>query len=175
MNLKAFVFGISLLTATVACSATDPVTHAAVNSTNTQQPEERISLSINEVVYFEFFKYDTLWTGNLTVYTMNSEGEKVVQSEYVSAQDSSWNDFNNLVHFLDIYEIAPQNEIEDWVPDSSQLPKRVYNFEVFDGDTTRSFSYQDPINGIRDFWQAQSLLTFATFIQNDLKWVEKPD
>lgn len=137
------------------------------------QPDERISLNINEAVYFVFLKHDTTWTGELTVYTLNAEGEKVVQSEYVSANDSSWSDFDLFVDFLKLYQIQPQNEIEGWVPDSGQLPRRVYSFEVFDGDTTRSYSYQDPEKDILDYWQVQNLLTFVTFIQNDLRWVEK--
>jgi hypothetical protein len=134
---------------------------------------ERISLNINEAVYFDFVKTDTVWTGELTTYTLNESGEKVVNNEYVSARDSSWNDFDAFVQFLNIYEIEPQNEVEGWVPNSAELPRRVYNFEVFNGDTTRSFSYQDPINDLQDFWQAQNLLTFVTFIRNDLRWVER--
>ncbi|MFD2531496.1 hypothetical protein [Gracilimonas halophila] len=147
------------------------------SSENIAQPDpiinERISLNINEAVYFDFVKTDTVWTGELTTYTLNESGEKVVNNEYVSTRDSSWNDFDAFVQFLNIYEIEPQNEIEGWVPNSAELPRRVYNFEVFNGDTTRSFSYQDPINDLQDFWQAQNLLTFVTFIRNDLRWVER--
>lgn len=170
MNFRIFLSGFFLLMAVAACSSTES-TGTEFSSEN--QPDKRIFLNINEAVYFEFFKFDTTWTGNLTVYTLNADGEKVVQSEYVSAQDSSWNDFDLFVDFLDIYSIPRQHEIEDWVPDSGQLPQRVYSFEVFDGDTTRSFSYQDPENDLRDFWQAQNLLTFVTFVQTDLGWVEK--
>lgn len=77
-----------------------------------------------------------------------------------------------MVDFLKIINLPPQNEIDGWVPDSSVLPRRVYSFEVFDGDTTRTFSYQDPINELRKYWQSQNVLIFVTFIQNDLRWVE---
>ena len=164
-----------LIAVFAACSSSEnAVSEMDMETANQEeaQPDERISLNINEAVYFDFFKYDTTWTGELLVYTLNEEGEKVVQSEYVSAQDSSWNDFELFVDYLKIYDIPPQNEIEGWVPDSGQLPRRVYSFEIFDGDTTRSFSYQDPENDIRDYWQVQNLLTFVTFIQNDLRWTE---
>ncbi len=137
------------------------------------QPNEYIFFNINEVLYFEFFKYDTTWTGNFTSYTLNENDEKVVNHKYISAEDSSWNDFDQFVHFLGLYEIPPQHEIEDWVPDSGQLPRRVYSFKVFTGDTTRSYSYQDPVKDIRNYWQVQNLLTFVTFVQNDLRWVEE--
>lgn len=135
--------------------------------------EERISLNINEAVYFDFIKVNENWSGELVTYTLNSENEKVVNRTFVSAQDSSWNDFEAFVDFLKIMDLPPQNEIEGWVPDSSQLPRRVYSFEVFDGDTTRSFSYQDPVDELRDYWQSQNVLTFVTFVQNDLRWIEK--
>ncbi|WP_421773559.1 hypothetical protein [Gracilimonas sp.] len=162
------------MTAIIGCSSSEKAASETQNMAQENiQPDERISLNINEVVYFDFFKNDTTWTGELTVYTLDTEGEKVVQSEYVSANDSSWSDFDLFVDFLNLYQIEPQNEIEGWVPDSGQLPRRVYSFEVFDGDTSRSYSYQDPEKDIRDYWQVQNLLTFVTFIQNDLRWVEK--
>ena len=166
-----FFISVFFLAVASACSSSDAVVSQKQQQPATQEeakPDEQISLNINEAVYFDFFKYDSVWTGELTIYTLNAEGEKVVQSEYVSAQDSSWNDFDLFVDFLKLYEIPPQNEIQGWVPDSGQLPRRVYSFEVFDGDTTRSFSYQDPEKDIQNYWQAQNLLTFTTFIQNDL-------
>jgi len=136
------------------------------------QIEESISLNINEAVYFDFEKTDDQWDGELTIYTLNKEGEKIVQAEYVSNQDSTWTEFDELVDFLNMYSIGPQNELRNWVPDSSQLPQRVYNFEVFEGDTTRSFSYQDPFQGIQNYWEYQTIITFSTYIQSELSWVE---
>ncbi|MEQ8525095.1 hypothetical protein [Gracilimonas sp.] len=175
MDYRIYITSLLLLMAAfLGCSSSEKTVSETENMVQEEtQPDERISLNINEAVYFDFFKYDTTWTGELTVYTLNAEGEKVVQSEYVSAQDSSWNDFDLFVDFLKLYQIQPQNEIDGWVPDSGQLPRRVYSFEVFDGDTTRSYSYQDPENDLRDYWEAQNLLTFVTFVQNDLRWVEK--
>lgn len=162
------------MTAFFGCSSSENAASVTQNmAQENAQPDERISLNINEVVYFDFIKNNTTWTGELTVYTLNADGQKVVQSEYVSANDSSWSDFDLFVDFLHLYDIQPQNEIEGWVPDSGQLPRRVYSFEVFDSDTTRSYSYQDPEKDIREYWQVQNLLTFVTFIQNDLRWVEK--
>lgn len=169
------IFSLSIIVlAAIGCSASEQTASKEGGLVEKEvQPDERISFNINEVIYFEFEKYDTTWTGNFTAYTLNKEDEKVVSEQYVSAEDSSWNDFDLFVNFLNLYQIPPQREIEGWVPDSGELPRRVYSFEVFDGDTTRSYSYQDPIRDIRDYWQVQSLLTFVTFVQNDLRWVEK--
>ncbi|MDZ7807646.1 MAG: hypothetical protein U5K71_11090 [Gracilimonas sp.] len=132
--------------------------------------EESISISINEVIYFDFFKEDSEWSGQLKTYSLNENDEEVLSQHLESAQDSSWNDFDKFVDFLNIYQIPPQHEVNGWIPDSGNLPRRVYTFEVFDGDTTRTFSYQDPERGIKEFWQAQSLLTFMTFVENELNW-----
>lgn len=175
MKLKTYVSALLLFIVGISCSATKSTSTSEELALKQAQPNVRISININEAVYFDFIKQDDSWHGNLTTYTLNEEGEKAVKYRLVSATDSSWNDFNDFVNFLKIYDIPPQNEIDGWVPNSAQLPQRVYNFEVFDGDTTRSFSYQDPIEDIRNYWQAQNILTFTTFIQNDLKWVEKPE
>ncbi len=170
-NLRApvmfVIIGIFLAVNFGACSSSKEVAKAPDESYS-----ERISLNINEAVYFDFVKQENNWSGNLTIYTLNDEGEKVVKTRMTSVADSTWDDFGEFVNFLKLYEIPPQNEIEGWVPDSGELPRRVYNFEVFDGDTTRTYSYQDPINGIRNYWQSQNVLTFVTFIQNDLHWRE---
>jgi len=172
MNYRVLFTSWVILTLMIACSSSETMVNAPEADA---APDERISLNINQAMYFEFVNTDTTWTGELTTYKLDESGEKVVDKQLISAQDSSWNDFNEFVDFLRIMELPPQNEIEGWVPDSGELPRRVYNFEVFDEDTTRSFSYQDPINDIRDFWQSQNLLTFITFIENDLRWVEVSD
>ena len=178
--MRYFIYNIFLgiFLIGVGCSSSETMVSEsgqAEGKIKEKAPEisKRISLNINEAVYFEFEKIDTTWGGTLTTYTLNEEGEKVVDRAFISAQDSSWNDFADFVNFLKVMELPPQNKIEGWVPDSSELPRRVYSFEVFTGDTTRSFSYQDPINDIRDFWQAQNVLTFVTFIQNDLQWIKR--
>jgi hypothetical protein len=166
MRYIIFMIGFFLMGTLIGCSSSEKM------GQQDSLAEERISLNINEAVYFEFEKTDDQWLGRLTIHTLNEEGEKVVQSEYISNQDSTWTEFKELVDFLNMYSIGPQNELEDWVPNSSQLPQRVYSFEVFDGDTTRSFSYQDPLNDIRDYWEVQSILTFSSYIQSELSWVE---
>ncbi|HBQ58477.1 MAG TPA: hypothetical protein DD671_02330 [Balneolaceae bacterium] len=178
MRYFTYKLFLGLILFGLGCSSSENVVSESSVTQETERVDEPevsklISLNINEAVYFEFEKSDSTWDGTLTTHALNEEGEKVVDREFVAAQDSSWNDFNAFVEFLKIMNLPPQNKIEGWVPDSSTLPRRVYSFKVFDGDTTRSFSYQDPINGIRDYWQAQNVLTFVTFIQNDLRWVEK--
>src|SRR5690606_3756364 len=96
-----------------------------------QQPNEWITLSINEGIEFQFKKFDDLWSGTFTIYSLNSDDEKIAQRHFVSADDTTWNDFNHIVEFLNLYEIEPQHEIEGWHPDSGELPRRVYAFELF--------------------------------------------
>lgn len=164
------LFSLAVLTA--GCSSSRHTNDTTSTAQPDESAEEWIKVNINEAIYFQFEKENSEWTGTFRTYTLNAENEKVVNQRYVSVNDSSWSDFQQFVDFLNIYEIGPQYEIENWVPDSGTLPRRVYNFEVFDGVTTHSFSYQDPINGIRDYWQAQNLLTFMTFVESDLQWVE---
>lgn len=170
------IFSISFIILTaVACSSSEKSVNETGFIDKKVTPDEYIFFNINEAVYYKFYKYDSAWTGTYAKYTLNENDKKVVDEKYVSAEDSTWNDFDLFVNFLELYKIPPQHAMEDWVPDSGQLPRQVYSFEVFDGDTTRSYSYQDPVRDIRDYWQVQSLLTFVTFVQNDLQWVAKAD
>lgn len=169
--IYSLFFGIILL----GCSGS-----GKSSANNPKLPEIKpasyyITIVINQSESYSFSKRSDEWSGKFLIFGLNEDNERVLKKTLFPIQDSSWDDFEDFLMFLNILELTPQNEIEGWVPDSSVLPRRVYNIEVFDGDTTRSFSYQDPINGIRDFWQAQSLLTFMTYIENDLRWVEKPE
>lgn len=169
MRIFPLLSALAILTLFSSCSATESLQDRSHQSGGA---EERIILSINEAVEFSFYKKEGNWNGELICYTLNADDEKTVQRRYLSAQDSTWRDFDQLVDFLDLYEINPQNEIEGWIPDSSELPKRVYSFEVYDGSSKRSFSYQDPENELRDYWQSQNILMFVTFVQDELSWVE---
>ena len=169
MRIFPLLYTFIVLILFSSCSATE-----GLQDRNHQsgEAEERIILSINEAVEFSFYKKEGNWDGKLTFYTLNADDKKIVQRKYLSAQDSTWQDFDPLVDFLDLYEINPQNEIEGWIPDSSELPKRVYSFEIFDGNSKRNFSYQNPENELRDYWQSQNILMFITFVQDELNWVE---
>lgn len=138
-----------------------------------ESPEEWIHITINEAVEFNFQKINARWVGELKVYSLTEEGQKIIQQEYISAGDSTWNDFSSFVDFLHIYEIGPQNQIDGWAANSAQLPKRVYTFEVFDGKDTSAYSYQDPELELRDYWQSQFIVTFVTYIQDELNWVQQ--
>ncbi|MFP8490153.1 hypothetical protein ACKGJO_13785 [Gracilimonas sp. Q87] len=172
--MKYFIYNFLavLVLTSLGCSPSNKVIETSEQMNHDLKPDESISININEVIYFVFVKEESQWSGDLKTYSLNENNEKVVSRHLVSAQDSSWSDFDQFVEFLNIYQIPPQYEVDGWVPDSGELPQRVYTFEVFDGDTTRSFSYQDPERGIKEFWQAQSLLTFMTFVENELNWVE---
>lgn len=161
--------GLWIFVVGIACSTTNKIEEVASSE---PQPEESISVSINEAAQFEFERYDSTWTGTFTTFKLDENDEKLEHSKFIPAKDSSWNDFEEIKKYLKLYDIPPQKDIEGWVPDSGNLPKRVYNFEVFDGDTTKEFSYQDPENDLRKYWQSQNILVFIAFIENDLKWVE---
>lgn len=175
--MKNLIHNLLALSALFAfgCSSSGSVVEQALQTRTETKVEESISINVNEVIYFDFEKNNSQWDGELKTYTLNENGDKVINRFLVSANDGSWSDFDEFVKFLNIYQIPPQHEVSGWVPDSGQLPRRVYTFEVYDGDTARTFSYQDPENGIKEFWQAQSLLTFMTFIENELNWIEKPE
>lgn len=175
--MKYLIYNLLVLSALigVGCSSSVTVTEKAGQTPSDIDVEESISINVNEVIYFDFVKKDTEWLGELKIYTLDGNDNKVVDRYLVSANDSSWSDFDDFVNFLNIYQIPPQHQISGWVPNSGQLPRRVYTFEVFDGDSTRTFSYQDPETGIKEFWQAQNILTFMTFVENELNWIEKSE
>ncbi len=168
--MKNAIFACILLLAASACQATTGV----LTEMETPIPEESITLSINEATQFNFTKWDGRWQGEMWLYTFGNDDEKTIARHFISSTDSSWNDFDDMVGFLEIYNISPQNELPEWHPQSGSLPRQVFAFEVFDGSKNHAYSYQDPINDLRNYWQAQNILIFVTYVQTELTWVE-PD
>lgn len=150
----------------VGCSAPRSLNQPA------STPEKWIKLEINESLEFHFEKADNEWTGSLTLYNFNKNDEKVITRRFISAGDSTWNDFNSFVEFLNLYEIEPQHEIDGWFPDSGNLPRRVYSFELYNGNEILTYSYQDPESELFKYWQSQNVVTFVTYVQNELNWRE---
>lgn len=168
--MKNAIFAFILLLAATACQTAKGI----LTEVDTSIPEESITLSINETTQYKFTKWSGRWQGEMWLYAFGKDDEKTVTQHYFSTTDSSWADFDEIVRFLELYAISPQNELPGWHPDSGRLPREVYAFEVFDGRKHQSYSYQDPINDLRNYWQAQNILTFVAFVQTELTWV-KPD
>ncbi|MTI86809.1 MAG: hypothetical protein FH748_02440 [Balneolaceae bacterium] len=133
---------------------------------------EAIMMEVNEATRYVFKKTDSTWTGHKMLYSLNSENEKQLLVTYKVVKDSSWKYFDLFVNHLDLYSLPAQHEIEGWVPDSGTMPKRVYSFTVHLEDTSRSYSYQDPIKEVTKHWQSTHVFSFVTLVQDELSWKE---
>lgn len=160
-----------LLTGLVFCLPTAILAQAEYTGTDIPgNAEESIEISINnQQVIFSFFKTDSTWSGVIRAYGLNAEGEKVLNAHLVSAEDSTWNEFQLFVDHLDLYTLPDQKDIKNRT-EPGQQAQRTYTFRVFDGEQTRSYTYRDPQIMLGDYWQQQRVYTFLTYIENDLRW-----
>lgn len=135
-----------------------------------ENADATIEISINSgLVVFSFFKMDSSWSGELRAYNINADEEKVLNAHLVSAEDSTWNEFQLFVDHLDLYTLPDQKDIKKWT-EPDQEAQRTYTFRVYDGEQTRSYTYRDPQILLGDYWQQQRVYTFLTYIENDLRW-----
>lgn len=171
------VFGASVLIIS-ACKTTEPEvkeTEQTVTSdleSNEPSAEKELIVTINEMVEYNFSKTDGDWQGSVTQFDSNDpELQKVVRVFSIQPV-LGWEDFENMVEFLNIYEMPDQAEIVNRKPGPITPQSRAYRFTIIDGDESRSYSYFNPEEESQNHWQSQQIVTFGSYLVLEMKAVE---
>ncbi|MBO6622914.1 MAG: hypothetical protein JJ892_12550 [Balneola sp.] len=163
------------------CKSSDSITtdYSPNEGSNVQTDSEAVSdttriieVLINDRVKYEFIRLDTTWSGMAFQYDTNDLQTQKVVREIPLVPEYGWSDFESMVDFLNIYTMPDQTEILDRKPGPLTPQSRAYKFIVFDGDTTRSYFYFNPEGEVSQYWQSQNVVTFGTYILNEMKVLE---
>lgn len=144
----------------------------ANESSSEISPDKEINVVINERVKYTFTKRDTSWTGTATQFDTNDPATQKVVQIYELQPLNGWSDFEDMVEYLNIYTMPDQMTIEDRKAGGITSQSRSYKFTVFDGDTTRSYTYFNPEGESINHWQSQMIATFGSYIVSEMNMVE---
>lgn len=167
---------ISLL---IGCSSTEPKVlaepdeEALEESMTDIEPDKKITVLINDRVEYSFIKIDTSWTGTATQYDSNDPMTQKVVQVFTLDPVLSWSDFEDIVRYLKIYTLPDQMEIVDRKSVGITPQSRSYKVTVFDGESTRSYSYFNPEAESTNHWQSQKIATFGSYIATEMKVVQE--
>ncbi len=136
-----------------------------------QNPDKEIVLVVNGIVKYNFVKTDTIWTGKVTQFnSADPEIQEVVKILEIEPT-LGWDDFEQFINYLRVYDIPDQSEIKNRNPGSISSISRAYQFFTFDGENSRSFSYYNPEGELNEHWQSRNVVTFGTYLISEMKVV----
>jgi hypothetical protein len=177
-NYRILILTISLLV--FGCSSskeleqvdTKPETfneETVETSNDTISPDKQIIVFVNDRVKYEFTKIDTSWSGTVTQFDSNDPQTHKVVQVYDLVPTYGWSEFEEVVEFLNIYTMPDQSEIKNHIPGQLSPQSRVYNFTVFDGKQTRTYSYFNPEGEATSHWESQHIATFGSYLATEMK------
>ncbi|MEP1151485.1 MAG: hypothetical protein ABJH08_07120 [Balneola sp.] len=180
--LKSYLltFGTALLFG-YACQSSQAVVQNETNAVDDPKvsesidgevnPDKKIDVTINGMVKYSFVEIDDEWQGQVTQFDSNDpQAKKVVRIMEVQPE-LGWEDFEDMAAFLNVYTMPDQSEIENRKAGPITDESRSYEFKVFDGNNTRSYSYFNPEGESGEHWQSQHITIFGSYIATEMKIV----
>lgn len=134
-------------------------------------PDKEIVVTINGMVKYSFVKIDNKWQGQVTQFDSNNPQTKKVVRVMKVQPELGWEDFEDMAAFLNVYTMPDQSEIENRKAGPITDESRSYEFTVFDGNNTRSYSYFNPEGESGEHWQSQHITIFGSYIATEMKIV----
>lgn len=136
-------------------------------------PSPQITVLINDRIEFQFAKHEDGWQGSAVEFQFNEEGIKVPSKYYKAEPKLGWTDFEEVIHFLKIYQLNDQSELEDREVGSLSVASRSYQITIRNDGEVKSLFYYNPEGEILQNWQTQSVATFGTYLATEMNVYEK--
>src|SRR5690554_2129973 len=164
--MKHIKFYTLLFLATITilgCSQTKPVTEIATE----EQPQTKTLLELTVYVgetYFQLHKTELGWDA---IKSVDVPTEKAA-TDYIQIEPTQgWEEFQMMLDHFNILNLPAQKDIKDYVPRPSSKISRNYIFSITTNDTSRSFEYTNPEADLSRSWEAQSVVSFGTYLTNE--------
>lgn len=182
--IQKYLFGLLFIgffmTGFSACKSSQNATSEEENYVDDESfidkeavPEPQITVLINDRVEFQFVKRDDGWHGNIVEFQFDEQGNRV-QNRYLTAiPKEGWDDFQNVVEFLNIYQLNNQSDIENREVGSLSDASRSYRITIRNNGEVKSLYYFNPEGEILQNWQSQSVATFGTYLATEFDYFEE--
>ena len=137
-----------------------------------EKPDKEITVTVNGMVKYTFSKIDTSWQGRVTQFDSSDPQTKKIVRVLTITPKLGWNDFEEMVKFLQIYELPDQSTIENRKVGQISTISRAYEIYVFDGKEQKTYSYYNPEGEMNEHWQSRNVVTFGTFLISEMDVVQ---
>ncbi|MFA5668253.1 MAG: hypothetical protein WC967_03350 [Balneolaceae bacterium] len=169
--MKHITFYSLLFLATITilgCSQTKPVTEI----TTEEQPTTKTLLELNVYVgeiYFQLQKTDLGWNAIRSVEVPTERAA----TDYIQIEPTQgWEEFQMMLDYFNILNLPNQKDIKDYKPSPTTKISRNYIFNITANNTSHSLEYTNPEADLSRSWEAQSVVSFGTYLTNEFSVVE---
>ncbi len=138
----------------------------------TTDTSQFIQVTINGRVRYSFVKTDTSWSGTVVQFDSNDPAVRKAVKTIQLIPTYGWNDFEEMVEFLSVYTLPDQKDIEKRKPGPITNLSREYKVVVVNNGEKRNYNYFNPEGELSENWQSQNIVTFSTYLINEMKGLQ---
>ncbi len=122
--------------------------------------------------YFQFDSTDTGWSGFARTFRNLNDTLEVLSNQPVMPRNG-WEEFNDMVNFLQIFTLPKQTEIRNCYENPIGRRNNPLNVQIEVeaervGGFKNTYIYANPAVETREYWQSANLITFLSYITTEV-------
>ncbi len=159
-SLKVSLYLFLTLLAVINCSKTKSNTNTEIAPFVT---DLELSVQIQNVFY-QFIKKESNWSGTKKVESQNESNT----SQLIAIEPTQgWEEFELILKHFEILELPNQIDTKGNLSTKLSSISQKYYFTVNNNGVTRSYEYINPEANLLNSWEAQSVVSFGTYITTE--------
>lgn len=155
----------------LGCSQTKPITAVTtpvVEEEPTTKPLLELNVYVGEV-YFQLQKTELGWNAFRSVEVPTEKAA----TDYIQVEPTQgWEEFQMMLDYFNILNLPNQKDIKDYKPSPTTKISRNYIFHITANNISHSLEYTNPEADLSRSWEAQSVVSFGTYLTNEFSVVE---
>ncbi|MEO1021045.1 MAG: hypothetical protein AAFW89_00760 [Bacteroidota bacterium] len=131
--------------------------------------QQRVTVQLNQRFQYQFEQDENGWSASRSIlYRDTLANLNPVRTVDLIPTGTEWEEFDFMISHLSIFDLPDQADIENRKR-PIQPGGNFIRFQVYDGNTTRTFSYENPVSELADYWQVKNVFTFITYVLQDFE------
>mgnify|MGYP003633860530 CR=1 FL=1 len=111
--------------------------------------------------FYQFIKKDSNWSGTKKIESQSTSDLIAIQPK------QGWDEFELILNHFEILDLPNQSDTKGNMSTKLSSISQKYYFTVNYNDETRSFEYINPEANLLNSWEAQSVVSFGTYITTE--------
>ena len=159
-SLKASLYLVLTLLTVLNCSSTK------LDATSELAPKvDALELSVQiQDEYFNFLKTDNGWEGTKKI---ESQSDNSASSFMNIQPKQGWEEFELILTHFEILDLPNQSDTNGNLSAKLSNISQKYYFTISNNGAKRSYQYINPEADLLNSWEAQSVVSFGTYITTE--------